>query len=250
MKYIVLFFCFSLFSSEIIETKHFKEILDHTTPDTLIVLDIDDTLLIPIQMLGCDEWFCYRLKQLRQEGLDPSAALERSLAEWEGIRHLTKMEIVEPGTEEVVQTLQTRGLTVMGLTTQGIALATRTVLQLKEHYIDLTKTAPSQQDHFFTIANHGVLYRHGILFTSGQPKGVALFKLCDAVGLTPKRILFINDKGTHLVDVEKTANERGVEFIGLRYAYSDARKAAFSPLIADRQFEPFRQIMSDEEAKR
>lgn len=248
MKYILLFLCsFSLFS-ETIETKNFREILNHTTPDTLILLDIDDTLLIPKQMLGCDEWFMYRVRQLKEEGLSSQDALEKALAQWEAIRHLTQMEIVEPGSEEIVATLQNTGHTVMGLTTQGLALATRTVQQLDEQNIDLSITSPMKQDHFFTINNHGVLYRHGILFTSGRPKGEALFKLCDDLGFTPKRILFINDKATHLADIEKTANERGVEFIGLRYAYSDARKAKFSPKIADIQFQPFQQIMSDEEA--
>jgi histidinol phosphatase-like enzyme len=238
MKFIALLFSFALCAATI-ETNHFREILDHTTPDTLIILDIDDTLLIPTQMLGCDEWFLHRVKQ---------TSLEKALAEWEAIRHLTKMEIVEPGTEEIVATLQNSGHTVLGLTTQGLALATRTVQQLKENHIDLSLACPFSNDHYF-INKHGVLYRQGILFTSGTPKGEALFKLCDDLQYKPKRILFINDKATHLADLEKTALERGVEFIGLRYAYSDARKAKFSTEIADIQFRPFEHILTDEEAQ-
>ena len=47
------------------------------------------------------------------------------------------------------------------------------------------------------------------------------------------------------------AEKRGVEFIGLRYAYSDEKKARFSPEIADIQFthSSFNKILSDEEAK-
>ncbi len=52
-----------------------------------------------------------------------------------------------------------------------------------------------------------------------MPKGVSLFALCDKIGLTPKRIVFINDKHSHLRDIEVTAEERGVEFIGMRYAF-------------------------------
>ena len=41
----------SLCFGKIIETKNFSEIYDHIDKNTLIVLDIDDTLLIPTQNL-------------------------------------------------------------------------------------------------------------------------------------------------------------------------------------------------------
>lgn len=236
--------------SQIIETAHFRELLDHVTPDTLVILDIDDTLLIPVQMLGCDEWFMHRLKTIEASGLPRGKALDRALAEWEAIRHLTKMEIVEEGSDQIVQQLQNQGYTVMGLTTQGLALATRTVEQLKLANINLFKTAPSSVDHYF-INGHGVLYRKGILFTAGTPKGPALVKLLDLMGVQPKRIVFINDKATHLADVEGSVEQQGIEFTGLRYSYSDARKAKFSVELSSVQFalSTFEHILSDAEAK-
>jgi Protein of unknown function (DUF2608) len=154
---------------EIVEVQHFEEIISYVTKDTLIIFDIDDTLLIPSQMLGCDEWFRYRLEKHRKEGMLPKDALEKSLAEWEGIRQFTKMEMVEPGSDGFVHTLQAQGFCVMGLTTQRLALATRTAQQLKAHQIDLSLTAP-QKEHYFLVRGHDVLYRSGILFTSGTPK--------------------------------------------------------------------------------
>jgi phosphoglycolate phosphatase-like HAD superfamily hydrolase len=239
----------SLFG-EIIEAPHFRQLRDHLTPDTLVLLDIDDTLLIPVQMLGCDEWFKYLCDKHQKEGLSPLNALEKSLAEWEAVRHLTKMELVEPKTNEIVQELQKEGYRIMGLTTQGLALATRTVLQLQEQQIDLLVAAPEKEDIYLTQQEHGVLYRHGILFTSGTKKGEALFQLLEKMGYAPKRIVFINDKASHLADVEAVAQKRGIPFIGLRYAYSDARKAAFRMDVAEYQFNTstFTHILSDQEA--
>lgn len=235
--------------AQIIETAHFQELMNHATPGALIILDIDDTLLIPVQMLGCDEWFTLRFKTLEASGLPYKKALDRALAEWEAVRHLTKMEIVEQGSEQIVQQLQ-QGFTVMGLTTQGLALATRTVEQLKLVNIDLFKAAPSPVDHYF-INGHGVLYRKGILFTAGTPKGPALVKLLDTIGLKPKKIVFINDKTTHLADVEGAVEKCGIEFVGLRYSYSDARKARFSPELATVQFalSTLEHFLSDDEAR-
>jgi len=247
---LLLFFCAAV-CGEIFEAKSFKEINSYLVPGTVIILDIDDTLLVPVQMLGCDEWFQRRLFYHQQAGFNTSESLEKSLAEWEAVRHLTKMTIVEPGTEKVVHKLQEQGYAVMGLTTQGLALATRTKQHLIENHIDLTQSTPSRDDYYLVIDGHGVLFRSGIFFTSGAHKGKALFTLFEKLAYQPKRILFINDKHAHLVSVEETAKEEGIEFIGLRYAYSDAYKSAFNEEIANFQFthSTFTHLLSDEEAK-
>lgn len=251
-KFLFIISCICTFSlcAEIRETHHFSEVLSYVNNQTLLVLDIDDTLLIPVQMLGCDEWFRHRLELHNKNGLDFSKALDRSLAEWEGIRHLTEMEIVEEGTEKIIQEIERRGVFTMGLTTQGMGLSYRTIQQLLSVGIDLSNSSPFSSAYYFEQNNLGILFRKGVLFTSGTSKGKALFKLCDHFNYSPKRIVFINDKLTHLKDIEEEALLRGVEFIGLRYSYMDERKNQFDPHVAEIQFKEsgFHEILSDEEA--
>ncbi len=237
-------------SALIVETSHFRDILSHVTPGTLILMDIDDTLLIPKQTLGGECWFDYRWKKYQSEGLSSSEALQKTLAEWEAIRHLTKMELVEPGTAEVIQELQRDGCSVMALTVQELSLHTRTRLHLQEQEINLSHSGPFSQDVYTNVAGHGVLYRHGILHTSGRNKGLSFFQICDQTGYVPQKVVLIDDKLSHLKAVESYAEARGIEFIGLRYGYNDARKAAFDQKIADIQWEHsrFGRILSDEEA--
>ena len=247
--WILLIFVCATSYAQIIEIAHFREVESYIDPGTLVILDIDDTLLIPEQMLGCDEWFMSCLSQKQKEGASASVALEKTLAEWEAVRHITKMQLCEAGTAEIVEKMQ-QDYCVMALTTQGLALATRTCIQLKENGIDMSRSAPSSQDQYHLIDGHGVLYRQGILFTSGQKKGRSLFAVCDTLNYRPSKIVFVNDKASHLADVEDEADIRGIEFIGLRYAYSDARKQKYSDEIADYQFShsSFKKIVSDEEA--
>lgn len=241
---------FTCLSGKIVETKNFCEIEQYLSDNTILILDIDDTLLIPVQMLGNDAWFCYRLQGYLSAGLAKPLALDKALAEWEAIRHLTKVKIVEEGTQSIIDKLQVKKVTIMGLTTQGLALATRTIHQLNTLGIDLSKTSPSQQDHYF-MNQEGVLFREGILFTSGSPKGPALLKFFDIIGFSPKRIVFINDKATHLQDVEASAEQKGIDFIGLRYSFSDQRIANFRKEIADIQWNnsTFSHLLSDQEAE-
>jgi hypothetical protein len=244
---------FLLFASlalygKIIETPHFGEIEKYADQDTLLLLDIDDTLLIPAQTLGTDVWFCHQIEQNKLAGSpDP---LDEALALWEAVRHLTRIEVVEKGADELVEKLQKRKMAVMGLTSQGLALATRTVNQLQSLHFDLSKTAPSKEDCYFQN-DHGVLYRKGILFTSGTHKGRALLKFLELADLHPKRVVFLNDKQAHLKEVEKSLKEVGIPFVGLRYSYSDARVQKFRPEIADIQlsYSTFGRIISDEEAE-
>ncbi|MDP1835923.1 MAG: DUF2608 domain-containing protein [Chlamydiales bacterium] len=236
-------------NAEIIETPHFKELKNFTSQDTLLVLDIDDTLLITKQMLGCDEWFTRRVVDLTHAGLPHKAAMAKAIGEWEGIRQLTQMELVEAGTESIIHQLQAQGFKIMGLTTQGLALSTCTIGHLREVDIDLARTAPAEHDHYF-LNGLGVLYHKGILFTSGTPKGAALVRLLDHIGYKPSAVVFINDKASHLKDLQSHLEERGIKFIGLRYSYSDARKAAYCHKIAHIQFNHsnFGRILTDAEA--
>ncbi len=242
---------FCLFG-KIVEVQNFRELLSHIKKDSLVLLDIDDTLMIPVQMMGSDVWFQHLWERYQKQGLSRADALEKSLAEWNAVRHVTEMEVVERGTQELVEKMQKEGFTVMGLTTQGLALATRTSRQLRALGIDLVKTAPSKDGHYLNIHKHGALFREGILFTSGTPKGKTLFAFLETIGYTPKHIVFLNDKQTHLRDVEQEAEIKGVGYIGLRYAYSDSRKEAFQKEIADYQFRhsTFDCLLSDCDATR
>jgi orotate phosphoribosyltransferase len=248
---IMLFFTsFSSLYGEIFEAKNFKEIANYIQPDTLVLLDIDDTLMIPVQTLGTDAWFMSLLNDHINRGMEYSLALDKSLAHWEAVRHITHMKIVEEGTDRIIHEMQKNHIVVMGLTTQGLALATRTVVQLNSLSMDLSKTAPSSKDNYFMNGKQGVLYRKGILFTAGTAKGEALVKFLDSINYRPKHIVFINDKKTHLQDVEKDVQLRNITFTGLRYSYSDERVAHFSKKIADIQWthSTFDHVLSDEEA--
>lgn len=256
--------------AKIVETPNFSAILDYIDKNTLVILDIDDTLLIPKQTLGNDAWFHYKFDKYKKEGIPADIALERTLAEWEAVRHLTQVEIVESNTADVVATMQKNGIPVIGLTTQGLALATRTIHHLQSLHIDLSTTAPDTNDFYFVnvtphnqhgtvlhkgvlindSAHQGVLYRKGILFTAGTNKSTALIELVKHFGIKPNQIVFINDKEAHLKDAEEGAVALGIPFVGLRYSYSDERINKFRADIAEVQFtqSSFARILSDEEA--
>src|SRR6187200_2380590 len=110
-KFVCLFSTFLIVSNQmlfgvIIETAHFSDIVPYANSKTLILLDIDDTLLLPTQTLGTDIWFQYRFKQNLSKGLSDSLALEKAISDWEAIRMLTDVKVVEEGTASIIEDLQ------------------------------------------------------------------------------------------------------------------------------------------------
>lgn len=238
----------SLFA-KIVEIYHMQALENHLSDDCLIVFDIDNTIMEPTQELGTDQWFRHRIQRYIALGLDSDHALEKALAEWESVQHLTEVKLVEPKTSQIIQDLQKKNYTIMGLTTRGLSLATRTAQQLSELSVDLSKTCFTKKEISFDNTRTNLL-RKGILFTAGTHKGDSFFKLMEKAQMTPKKIIFINDKATHLQEIADSAEKKNIEFVGLRYGYLDAKVKGFRPELADFQFQKFGLILTDSEAEK
>jgi FMN phosphatase YigB (HAD superfamily) len=223
------------------------ELKTHLKPETFIVFDIDNTLLHPSQELGNDQWFYHQLKHYIDKGLQAQHALSKALKEWYSIQFLTDVNIVEPGTDLIIRNLQDEGFKIIGLTTRGFVLSDVTRDQLETLHIDLSLTSPSKKEIYFLNREHAILFKKGILFTNGSHKGDAFFKFLEQSGYNPNRVVFINDKASHIREVEESCKERNVTFIGLRYGFLDEKVKSFQKDVADIQFQHFKQILSDEE---
>jgi hypothetical protein len=236
-------------NGEIVQTNTMKELYDHLQPGMLIVFDIDNTIIEPKQTLGSDQWFHHRMDEYKSYGYSDSNSLEFALREWMAIQNLTEVQLVENDTGSIITDLQHKGYDVIGLTTRGLGMSTRTIHQLQSVGVSLQVTAPSK-DEFHFMNGRGVLYHEGILFTAATDKGEALRKYINTIGYIPKSVMFINDKYSHIVPVAEFCEGANIPFIGLRYAYLDEKVANFPRQVALVQFYNFGRILTDEAAKR
>lgn len=239
MKRLFLFILgvFPLFA-QIVEIKSFKEIECYTRPDTLLILDLDNTIYEPVQEYGNDQWFRRRTSEI---GLEPT------LLEWMAVQNITNVRTVEEKTSEYIDELQAKYQT-MGLTTRGLGLCVTTLDQLRRLSIDLSKTAPTKEEVY--VYNHrGVLFRGGVLFTAGSHKGKAFQKFMEAVQFRPKHVVFVNDKQDHLEQLLETLDEEQIPNIGLRYGGLDERVLNYDHEVATLQKKRFQGLISDQEAK-
>lgn len=237
-----------LFAGPIQEVESLSQVDPLLRSGDLLVLDIDNTLVVPCQQLGSDQWFYHRLNQLMQAGMENKPALEQSLRDWHAVQALTKVRPCESCSADWVQAWQSRGMPVMGLTTRGLGLSQITIDQLESLKIDLKGTAPVKDERFY-LNPWGVLLRRGILFTAGTHKGRAFMKFLDDTQMRPQRVVFVNDKASHLKELQQTVEERGIDFLGLRYGAVDGWVRSFDPSLTEVQWRHFGSILSDAEAK-
>lgn len=246
---IFLFLFFFSLKAEIIEIQKIEEILPFVDENTLVVLDIDDTLMVPAQMLGGDCWFRYNFKRYLENGREVEEALNEILPLYSRIQHKLEVLPVEANTASVVHRLQEKADRVIGLTTRSNILLYRTIEQLKSLGIQLNRTP------LFDLKNgiatdYNLYYIEGILSTETRHKGEALAGLCDRYNYAPKKIIFVNDKLQFVLDVEETFLDRGVIYYGFRYAGSDEISSLWSSELATIQEKYFNKILSDEDASK
>lgn len=82
-------------SAEIHEILNINQLKSFIEEDTLILFDIDNTIMEPIQELCTDQWFCSQRKVYEEQGMILSEALEKALEEWISVLHVTKVRPVE-----------------------------------------------------------------------------------------------------------------------------------------------------------
>lgn len=221
-----LFLLFILMCSKsytvIVEEASITKLLTYIgTKSTLVIFDVDNTLLYSRDGIGGDEWFYAMLDHYMAEGLTSAQALAKVVPEYEALQLSKNMEVVEEFAPAIVHQVQTQfpNVKVMALTTRGGVLIKRTIDQLALHNINFSINAPYEFDLRFD--EREACYTHGMLFGKGKNKQGLMDFFLTHIAYKPQTIIFINDKEKYLRAVEKAVGALGIEFIGIRYSKLD-----------------------------
>jgi len=248
MKKIAIFLIiiFNFCSAQIIDIKNIKETKKHLKKYDLVLFDLDNTIMEPVQQLASDQWFFHQMKSHEINGLDYKKALDQTLAQWYEVQAITKVKLVETDVKDLIEKLQNKNTLIMGLTTRGVELSLAAIKQLDSLGIDLLKTAPKKEKMYFET---GSFYNKGILFTNGINKGKVLENFFKKIDFYPKSIVFIDDKLHHLNEVKNFCSNSNIKFLGFRYGYLDEKVNNFDKTISDIQYKNLKNIISDKAAK-
>lgn len=213
--------------SVIIETKSIREILKLTSFDTVVIFDLDNTVMESTTELGSDQQFCQLVEHAFKTLPNKQEAIDAALDIYHQVQHLVRTKPVEPKIVMMIKALQHIGIEVLGLTLRGDLLKDTTACQLGEIDINFANT-PHKHDVEFEFGEdkHKAFYHNHIIYCGGNDKGECLKAFLHQRNALPKHIMMIDDKDKHLQAVQKAADALDIPFHGIRYGHLDEKVQA------------------------
>lgn len=253
MKYKVFIVALLLLSidqtdAKIEEIKSMKELMSYLncSCDSLVVFDIDSTLLRLDNINHTVPWFCNELDMLQKQSSRPRTELYRKLlSEREQelnqtyIQELQKStaQQAEPIIEKIITKLINDKIPFLIETKRGFPHIEITNYQLKSAGI-VYKSSPQWSNISCKLTerlSEPAYYDDGVLFVGlHNTKGDALKALLTKLNHKPKCLIAVDDQYDNLASFEKMAESMCIDFIGLRYGFLDG----ISKISGPHSFDP------------
>ena len=218
--------------ADVREISSMQEIVPALESGTLLVFDIDNTLVTPLGYIGSDQWYYYLSTAIArdQPKLSKTQVQEKADAVWTRAQDLVKVRPVEALTPALIRGQQERGIRVMALTARAESDAPATFRQLHDIGVDLDLNSVHAAD----LHVPGGYWSHGVLFVGeGVDKGKFLVEFLGRIGLKPSRIVFADDKPHHARNVDAALSAAGIPATVFRYGAEDARVRAFNEVMQE-----------------
>lgn len=253
-----LVLCYSGLQAEVRELISFDELTSLIDSDTLVLLDIDDTIIDVPTTLGTAIHSSDISQRLRDR-----VAIDRVVRMLARVRvnfySETELQPVEPCTSQIVADLQNKGITVLGLTarskkragfkyfdfvTNDNVAAVGVDFNRSKIPSSIVKSGKETAEYFFA---------NNIIYTDRTPKGLALEAFLKDSNWKPKRVLFVDDQPRHAKSVNEAMERANIPCLSMYYLRADHNHPPFDPVIGAIQLRAFltgNALLTEEEASR
>ena len=207
---------------------HLINILEEhaTEPETLVILDLDDTVFTAEPGHVGNAWCKYMLMYGQNLGLSYKEAADIVIPEFIKRQELNRIRPVEATTVATIRQLQARKIPVVGLTARIITLKDYTIRDLASLGLDFSTSVPTPACLNLEVANFGA-WHGGIGFCNDHYKDAILQHLLETTGYRPAKIVFVDDIERYIVKVQSVAERYNIPYVGIRYGHLDAVTAAY-----------------------
>lgn len=220
------------------------DVLDHLDKSSLLIFDIDHTLIEPVQAIGSTHWERHLTQKLLQQGFTYHEACIRAFHQWRTIQHLTAVRAVEDSIYEVLKFIRKLQVHTLGLTARDGTLSELTFDQLKSVKLDEIFSLRLKLEEI--QGSYPLSYNKGAVFCGFNKKDAALKMFIEQTHFVPKKIVFVDDQKSHVEELEDLAHRLGFDYVGMHYTASGDH--TFDPKIADIQEKHLPKLISNKEA--
>ncbi len=230
---VLMFFCMLVAHdhtiSQINSIEEVKHILEKVDSQTLVIFDVDETLIIPTDRIHLPKFF------LEGKGRDLKQEFEKAVGDrvehiWSNVLLQAKREIIEPHIVTAIKMLQDKNVKVIALTKMQAgpygkieSLAEYRFAQLERLGLNFHSSF-SQNLTFKQFPwrfNAYPTFYNGILLSNEEDKGIVLGALLDELNYKPGTIIFFDDRLENVLSVRDEAITRKISFQGFHYTRAD-----------------------------
>ncbi|KTD65310.1 hypothetical protein Lsan_0826 [Legionella santicrucis] len=229
---------------------------------TLMVFDLDDTLITMTQPLGSVGWWDWQY-ELQTTGKDADKLFTADYQQLVRIQNilfqLIKMEVTDQYVLPFLKNATDQGAIILGLTARGKEHLSATLMQLKDNNFMIgdkllfqekglkfknNKTSIADNLHCPQFSKE-VIYQRGIMFLDGEDKGQALLCVLSKIKTEIKTIIFVDDAKRNSVSMDKAfANRDDLLVLNVLYTKENAKEVKIQndPFLQQQIFEQWNQI--------
>lgn len=244
----VTFFTSFALEAKIIETNTVDTIVPLIDKDTWLLVDLDNTTFEGKQALGHTEWFYDKAHAKMKSGMTLEEATRECYPEWIEVQKVCPVKPIEAAFIPSLVLLQQQGIVIMGLTHRQPSLVDSTLRQVNSLGLNFFDSAPAK-DTLVVPSATPTMYVQGILFTGEyNKKGEIFLRFLSMINQKPKKIVFIDDKRSHVEEVEIALMGTGIDYVGIHYTAIEHVEKVYFPEIAEFQYKFLTKILSNEGA--
>lgn len=222
----------------IFELSSYRELdISKVTPNTLVVFDIDNTLLRQDRMIGTHQWGDYIKKRAVANGMTSEQASQLQHKSFSELQTYLPTVPVEDGVRSILKELQQKSIAHFAFTARAPEIKQVTLKQLGVLEHDFAINFPQ-------VGQPSLLEEHlyqGVIFSGSIPKGELLKKIVTNMKTPPQEIIFIDDRSYNLESVEGALVGSDIKLSSYRYGGADSVVASFDPALADLEYSFFKE---------
>jgi hypothetical protein len=192
---------------------------------TLVVFDIDDTLLTATEFFGSDKWYDWQ----RGRALTPNGQLlpindaDKVSCLFDVLGMTYEIATNRPTQDNMARLVKQVNNDMVILTARSDDYRAATKRELAHNglsFIDKTLVSPDTGYHY-DITHGGrtatVSYVDGVFMVKGMDKGVLLLDLLARAGRKYEAVVFVDDKTHNINNMANALQKAGIDYYGFQY---------------------------------
>ncbi|MBN8827972.1 MAG: DUF2608 domain-containing protein [Sphingobacteriia bacterium] len=238
-------------TQQVKEIYSFKEANFDLPKNTLVIFDVDETLIQPLDS--------YLINEHTKQGKEFRSNLIKShpeVRDWDYLVSIilrdAKRPLIEPYVIDIINSLKNiKFIALTGMNTGRLGMYSELAEWRYEHLKSLGfQGSFADKVIKFNADNRSPIFFKGILATDLTPKGPVLIKFLKEIDYYPKAIVMFDDDLEHLNSVSDACKKLGINFMA--YYYKGAKSKAWNQNIINYQTEyllKHKGWLSDDEVK-